>query len=186
MAKARILGRAAEALGMERVPEEPEEESVEYQDTIYGNAQASGREKSRDKKASRNLDPWPKEDTSAQEFVDPQARRPKVAVMNLHIVEPDSFDQVRQAADLLREKKAIIINLEEVEYEDARKIIDFMSGNIYALGGTVHKISAGIILFAPDTLGVEVLRKGGSRREEFPPVLERDRDGDVTPGHDDD
>ena len=163
---------------MEVVEEETKEESADFEETIYGKPQVPAREKPKEKKSAGKLDSWPKEDTSAQEFIDPQGRRPKLAVMNLHIVEPDSFDQVRQAADLLREKKAIIINLEEVEYEDARKIIDFMSGNIYALGGTVHKISAGIILFAPDTLGVEFLRKDGARKEEFPPILERDRDGD--------
>ncbi len=168
---AKIFNGMISALGMEIVEDD---ESIEddLNDSVYGDVKIVNKGKPKQKKRIPHepLDSQMEQDSPAEEFF--VEGRKKIPNMMLFIVEPENFDQVREAADLLKEKKAIIINLEEVEYEDARKIIDFMSGNIYALGGTVHKISAGIILFAPDTMAVESLKKKQGT-EKFPPEIEK-------------
>lgn len=169
---AKIFNDMISALGMEIVEDDEEKDGLD--DSIYGDVKVVSKGRPKQKKrvvddpvsTSVNLD----EETPAEEFFD---ARKKIPTMRLFIVEPDNFEQVRDAADMLKEKKSVIINLEEVEYEDARKIIDFMSGNIYALGGTVHKISAGIILFAPDIMAVENLKNKQADNRAFPPEIER-------------
>ena len=170
---AKIIDGIASAFGMEI---QEVEEKDELQDSVYGDVKVLSRGKPKQKKrvSSESVEPEVDADSPAEDFF--RNSRKKIHTMKLFIVEPDNFDQVREAADLLKEKRAIIINLEEVEYEDARKIIDFMSGNIYALGGTVHKISAGIILFAPDTMGVESLKKKPDTPDKFPPEIEKIKD----------
>lgn len=175
---AKFIDGLASALGMEIVEEE---ENEEMQDSVYGDVKVVSKGKPKQKKRvpSEPSAAVPGSENPAEEFF--RGGRQKIPTMKMYIVEPDNFDQVREAADLLKEKRAIIINLEEVEYEDARKIIDFMSGNIYALGGTVHKISAGIILFAPDILAVETLKKKQDSVEKFPPEIEKIQ-GSKAPG----
>lgn len=71
------------------------------------------------------------------------------------MVSPNTFNDALKIANDLKKKKIIILNLEEVEFEESRKIVDFLSGTIYALGGSVNKISGKIILFTPIFVGVQ-------------------------------
>lgn len=167
---AKFIDGITSALGLEVVEDK---ENEEMEDSVYGDVKVLSKGKPKQKKrvSTESSTPIVDPESPAEDFF--RNGRQKIHTMKLFIVEPDNFDQVREAADLLKEKRAIIINLEEVEYEDARKIIDFMSGNIYALGGTVHKISAGIILFAPDILGVEPLKKKQDSPEKGAPEIEK-------------
>jgi len=65
------------------------------------------------------------------------------------IVKPTSFDQSEQICECLKEKKSIIVNLEYVNKDVARRIVDFMSGAVQALDGHIEKVSNSIFLFAP-------------------------------------
>ncbi|NLZ54246.1 MAG: cell division protein SepF, partial [Thermoanaerobacteraceae bacterium] len=56
-----------------------------------------------------------------------------------------------------KNRRAAIVNLEKLDRENAKRILDFMSGSIYALSGTVKKIGPGIFLFAPDNVDVSGL-----------------------------
>ncbi len=162
---AKFLNKAMEAIGMEIVEEDEMDSGME--DSIYNDVkvvEARGKRKipaETEKTRGSAVDESP-----AQAFI--SGDRKKIPMMKMFLVEPENFDQVREIADLLKEKRGVVVNLEEVEYEDARKIIDFLSGNIYALGGTVHKISSGIILFAPDTLEVENMQKKRERSFDRP------------------
>ena len=71
------------------------------------------------------------------------------------MVSPDTFNDALKIANDLKKNKIIILNLEDVEFEEGRKIVDFLSGTIYALGGSVNKISGKIILFTPIFVGVQ-------------------------------
>lgn len=79
---------------------------------------------------------------------------PVPKAMKMVVVRPERFEQVQAIADHLKSRRPVIVNLEETEREVAKRIIDFMSGTTYALGGNMQKISAGIILFVPNNVDV--------------------------------
>ena len=70
------------------------------------------------------------------------------------VVSPDSFEEARDIADHLKQKKPVVINLESVEKDVARRIVDFLSGAVYASDGNIQKISGGIFLIAPYNVGI--------------------------------
>ncbi len=72
----------------------------------------------------------------------------------LLITEPKSFDECSKLVDNLKSKKPVIINLEKLESETARKIFDFLIGATYALDGKVQKIANNIFIFAPENVDV--------------------------------
>lgn len=65
------------------------------------------------------------------------------------IMQPTTFEQSEEICDLLKEKKSIIINLEYVNKDIARRIIDVVSGAAHALDGHMQKVSNSIFLVAP-------------------------------------
>lgn len=77
----------------------------------------------------------------------------------LVVTEPKSFDECPKLVDSLKSKKPIIINLENLENEKARKIFDFLSGATYALNGNVQRVANNIFVFAPEN--VDVLSNNG-------------------------
>lgn len=70
------------------------------------------------------------------------------------VVTPESFDEARDIAEHLKQKKPVVINLEGVEKDIARRIVDFLSGAVYSLDGNIQKISTGIFLIAPYNVGI--------------------------------
>ena len=75
-------------------------------------------------------------------------------VIKVVLLEPLSFDDCQQIADNLKNKRTVIINLENLEMGLARRIIDFVGGTAYALGGTLQKIGAGIIIAVPNNVDI--------------------------------
>ena len=65
------------------------------------------------------------------------------------ISQPTTFEQSDEICSFLKEKKSIIVNLEYVNKDVARRIVDFISGGVYALNGYIQKVSNSIFLVAP-------------------------------------
>jgi FtsZ-interacting cell division protein YlmF len=65
-----------------------------------------------------------------------------------------SFDDAAKAADELRKKKAVILNMENVDKSLIRRVVDFLSGSVYALDGSVKKIAQSTYLFCPHNMDV--------------------------------
>lgn len=65
------------------------------------------------------------------------------------ISQPTSFEQSDEICSFLKEKKSVIVNLEYVNKDVARRIVDFISGGVYALDGYIQKVSNSIFLVAP-------------------------------------
>ncbi len=87
----------------------------------------------------------------------PVERRLSVANTNafkLVLIEPKSFDECPKLVDGLKGRRPIIINLEKIETETAKKIFDFLSGATYALNGSVQKIANNIFIFAPESVDI--------------------------------
>lgn len=74
--------------------------------------------------------------------------------MKVMVVEPFSFDDAQTVADYLKNRKPVVVNFESSEKEVAKRMIDFISGTTYALGGTIQKIGNDIFLCAPTNVDV--------------------------------
>jgi cell division inhibitor SepF len=72
--------------------------------------------------------------------------------MRMVIARPQSFDQVAGLAENLKNYRPVIINVENLPIEEARRIIDFLSGAAYALGGRVRRVTSGIFLFTSSNI----------------------------------
>ncbi len=65
------------------------------------------------------------------------------------ISQPTTFEQSDEICSFLKEKKSVIVNLEYVNKDVARRIVDFISGGVYSLDGYIQKVSNSIFLVAP-------------------------------------
>ncbi len=65
-----------------------------------------------------------------------------------------TFDDAAKAADELRRKKAVILNMENVDKALTRRVVDFLSGSVYALDGSVKKVAQSTYLFCPHNMDV--------------------------------
>ncbi len=82
------------------------------------------------------------------------------------LIEPNGFEECPKLVDSLKAKKPVIINLENLSTDVARKIFDFLSGATYALNGNVQKITNNIFVFAPEN--VDVTYKDSSKQPAKP------------------
>jgi cell division inhibitor SepF len=76
--------------------------------------------------------------------------------LKMIIIEPTEFEEVQSIVDHLKNKRAVILNLEETDRTIARRIADFIGGAIYALEGTMQRVSGSIFLFTPAHIEVAV------------------------------
>lgn len=74
---------------------------------------------------------------------------PQPQQVRMVITQPTSFEQSEEICNYLKEKKSIIVNLEYVNKDVARRIVDFISGAVHALDGHIQKVSNAIFLVAP-------------------------------------
>ena len=80
---------------------------------------------------------------------------PQVQQVKMVISQPTNFEQAANICDLLKQKKSVIVNLEYVNKDVARRIIDVISGAVHALDGHMQKISNSIVLIAPFNYDIE-------------------------------
>ena len=76
------------------------------------------------------------------------------SAFKLVVIEPKSFDECPKLVDSLKGRRPVIINLENIETETAKKIFDFLSGATYALNGGVQKVASNIFIFAPESVDI--------------------------------
>lgn len=91
------------------------------------------------------------------------------SAFRLVLIEPKSFEECPKLVDCLKGRRPVIINLEKLETEVARKIFDFMSGATYALAGNVQKVANNIFIFAPENVDIAATQpseKSGFAAEE--------------------
>ena len=71
------------------------------------------------------------------------------------LLEPRAYSESQQIADHLKNRNSVVVNLKRVTSDQAKRIIDFLSGCIYAIGGSMQKIGVGIYLCAPKNVNVQ-------------------------------
>ncbi|MFZ3173097.1 MAG: cell division protein SepF [Carboxydocellales bacterium] len=97
-----------------------------------------------------------------EEMPEEYSRRKKAPVVSIHqqkqvkvmVMEPRVYEDVQVIADHLKNRRAVVINLESADKELSRRVVDFVSGCIYALNGSLQKVGAGIYLFVPSNVDI--------------------------------
>ena len=74
--------------------------------------------------------------------------------MKMIIFRPTSYDETQSVIDSLKARKPIIVNLDEIDVAVAQRILDFISGAVYALGGDIKKAARNIFVVAPSNVEV--------------------------------
>ncbi|MBD8496778.1 cell division protein SepF [Paenibacillus arenosi] len=71
------------------------------------------------------------------------------------LCEPRSYDEAQEIADHLRSRRSVVINLQRVRTDQALRIIDFLSGTVYALSGNISKLGSNIFLCVPENVEIQ-------------------------------
>jgi cell division inhibitor SepF len=74
--------------------------------------------------------------------------------INVTLFKPKNFNDAAVVVDNLKQKKPVVINLQSLDVETARKIFDFCSGAVYSLDGQISKISSEVFLLAPSNVDI--------------------------------
>ncbi|HLR54173.1 MAG TPA: cell division protein SepF [Pseudogracilibacillus sp.] len=70
------------------------------------------------------------------------------------LCEPTSYNEVQEIADYILNKRAVVINLQNMDQHQAKRIIDFLSGTVYAVNGDIQKTGMATFLCAPENIDV--------------------------------
>lgn len=79
----------------------------------------------------------------------------KGATGKMILVEPRAYSESQEIADHLKSRNSVIVNFKRVTNDQAKRIIDFLSGTLYAIGGDLQKIGEGIYLCTPKNIDVQ-------------------------------
>lgn len=71
------------------------------------------------------------------------------------LLEPRAYSESQQIADHLKKRNTVVVNMKRVTPDQAKRIVDFLSGTVYAISGDLQKIGPGIFLCTPKNINVE-------------------------------
>ena len=149
--------------------EESDEADDERQDDYYDDRDDRGgnvvnfrdrgrdRDRDRDEYDDRDREPAPSRSSRRNDRGPSQssgANLPISGGMKMIVYHPVSYEDTQAIIDNLKNRKPVIVNMEELEVDCAQRILDFLSGAVYALNGTMCKISRGIFVVAPNNYDV--------------------------------
>ena len=78
-----------------------------------------------------------------------------VAGSKMLLLEPRAYSESQQIADYLKGRNSVVVNLKRVTPDQAKRIVDFLSGTLYAIGGGLQKLGGGVFLCTPNNVNVE-------------------------------
>lgn len=139
-----FFGKLKVLVGIEEIEEdeeEIEEAAPERKNIESKNSYVANRPSMKEEKDSRVAPVQNKLNSMTNQF-------------KLVVTEPKGFEECPRLVDSLKSRKPVIINLEKLDSDIARKIFDFLSGATYALNGNVQKVANNIFIFAPDNVDV--------------------------------
>ena len=85
----------------------------------------------------------------------------------LMLLEPRAYSESQQIADHLKNRHTVVVNLKRVTTDQAKRIVDFLSGTVYAIGGDLQKIGGGIFLCTPKNMDVQGKITGDEDKEKM-------------------
>ena len=135
-----------------------EEEMDDYEEEVQESAPRS-RRTSPFASAEREAEPAPAASASASGNSGSSGFSGHVMNMNsgkqeVVLFHAKTFDDAAKAADELRKRRAVILNMENVDKSLTRRVVDFLSGSVYALDGSVKKVAQSTYLFCPHNMDV--------------------------------
>jgi len=90
------------------------------------------------------------------------------------LVEPRAYSESQQIADYLKNRNTVVVNLKRVTSDQAKRLIDFLTGTIYAIGGDLQKLGNGIYLCTPNNVNVQGKMSDGEEKEKSKTKYESD------------
>ena len=78
-----------------------------------------------------------------------------MAGSKMMLLEPRAYSESQQISDYLKARNAVVVNLKRVTPDQGKRIVDFLSGTLYAIGGDLQKLGGGIFLCTPNNINVE-------------------------------
>lgn len=97
----------------------------------------------------------PEERDFDAEYLDDEADFDGDTSNKMILIEPRAYSESQQIADHLKRKSTVVVNLKRVTPDQAKRIADFLSGTVYALGGGIQKLGGGIFLCTPRNVNIE-------------------------------
>lgn len=79
------------------------------------------------------------------------------------LLEPRAYSESQQIVDYLKNRHAVVVNLKRVTPDQAKRIIDYLSGALYAIKGDIQKLGNAIFLCTPSNVGVEGKMSDGEK-----------------------
>ena len=131
-----------------------EDEYDEYDDEVSGYEEDAPRRSAADSDTSAFGTDGASSTTARSSSFSGQVLNISSSKQEVVLFRPTAFNDCTKAADDLRDKKAIIVNLENVDKALARRVVDFLTGCAYALDGKVNKIAQATYLFSPHNMDV--------------------------------
>lgn len=70
------------------------------------------------------------------------------------VINPEDYDTAREICDYIKSGKPVVVNLENMAFETAQRVMDFLSGSCYSLNGNVQRVAKNIFIVAPNNIDV--------------------------------
>ncbi|GAK10837.1 cell division protein SepF [Geomicrobium sp. JCM 19039] len=70
------------------------------------------------------------------------------------LIEPRTYEEAQDVADHLKNRRSVILNMQRIQRDQAKRIVDFLSGTVYAIGGDIQKVGSNIFLVTPDNVEI--------------------------------
>jgi len=83
-----------------------------------------------------------------------QAQNAQSAQMKMILFQPMSYGDTETIVDNVRANKPVVINVEQLDVEVSQRVLDYVTGAAYALGGTIRRVSRGIFLVVPNNVDI--------------------------------
>ena len=101
-----------------------------------------------------------------------------VAGSKMILLEPRAYSESQQISDYLKSRNAVVVNLKRVTPDQAKRIVDFLSGTLYAIGGDLQKLGGGIFLCTPNNVNVEGKISDDNQATTKPSRSKKDKEDD--------
>ncbi|ACB84899.1 cell division protein SepF [Natranaerobius thermophilus] len=133
--------------------EEAEEEIIEDEEDVAPVNNSTFQEKKHKKRSAVQR----KQKNSDQEgdSVVPLHSTKNTQGIKIHLIAPSKYEEAQEIGKYLKSGFPVVVNLEQLEMETAKQMIDFVSGTVFALDGNLHKIGQQIFLFSPPNVGID-------------------------------
>ena len=108
------------------------------------------------------------------EYTEPKARS-RTPVLSLHtspevkivVLTAVGFDEVEKISNQLKSRKTVVVNLSKATKEVSQRILDFLGGTVFALNGSMQRVSSDTFMFAPSNISIQAELPEGLSQEKF-------------------